>query len=63
MFHFLVLTTFEDALRHSQKNPSGDVVNWLFNVTINYILVIYVTAHICAGGLEKLYLRSDSQRH
>ena len=39
-------------------------VNWLFNVTINDISVIYVTAHRCAGGLEKkLDLRSGSQRH
>ena len=40
------------------------VVNWLFNVTINDISVIYVTAHRCAGGLQKkLDLRSGSQRH
>ena len=40
------------------------VVSWLFNVTINDISVIYVTAHRCAGGLkEKLDLRSGSQRH
>ena len=39
-------------------------VNWLFNVTINDISVIHVTAHRCAGGLKKwLDLRSDSQRH
>ena len=39
-------------------------VNWLFNVTINDISVIYVTAHKCAGGLKKkLDLRSGSQRH
>ena len=38
--------------------------NWLFNVTINDISVIYVTAHRCAGGLKKkLDLRSGSQRH
>ena len=38
--------------------------NWLFNVTINDISVIYVTAHKCAGGLKKkLDLRSGSQRH
>ena len=37
---------------------------WLFNVTINTISVIYVTAHRCAGGLKKkLGLRSGSQRH
>ena len=36
-------------------------VNWLFNVTINDISVIYVTAHRCAGGLKKkLDLRSGS---
>ena len=29
------------------------MVNWLFNVTINDISVIYVTAHRCAGGLKK----------
>ena len=28
-------------------------VNWLFNVTINYISVIHVTAHRCAGRLKK----------
>ena len=39
-------------------------VNWLFNITINDISVIYVTAHRCAGGLKKkLDLRSGSQRH
>ena len=39
-------------------------VNWLFNVTINDISVIYVTAHRCAGELKKkLDLRSGSQRH
>ena len=32
-------------------------------VTCNDISVIYVTAHRCAGGLKKLYLRSGSQRH
>ena len=29
------------------------VVDWLFNVTINDISVIYVTEHRCAGGLKK----------
>ena len=28
-------------------------VNWLFNVTINDISVIYKTAHRYAGGLKK----------
>ena len=32
-------------------------MNWLFNVTINDISVIYVTAHRCAGRL-KLDLQS-----
>ena len=37
------------------------MLNWLFNVTINDISVIYVTAHRCAGGLKKkLDLRSGS---
>ena len=36
-------------------------LNWLFNVTINDISVIYVTAHRCAGGpKKKLDLRSGS---
>ena len=40
------------------------MMNWLFNVTINDISVIYVTAHRCAGGLKKKFdLRSGSQRH
>ena len=39
-------------------------LNLLFNVTINDISVIYVTAHRCAGGLKKkLDLRSGSRRH
>ena len=39
-------------------------VSRLFNVTINDISVVYVTAHRCAGGLKKkLNLRSGSQRH
>ena len=39
-------------------------MNWLFNVTINDISVIYVTAHRCARILKKnLDLRSGSQRH
>ena len=37
--------------------------NCLFNVTINDISVIYVTAHRCAGGLKKFDLRLNSQRH
>ena len=31
-------------------------MNWLFNVTINDISVIYVTANRCAGGLKKKML-------
>ena len=38
-------------------------VELVFNVTINDISVIYVTAHRCAGGLKKLDQRSGSQRH
>ena len=40
-----------------------NVVNLLFNVTINDISVIFVTTYRCAGGLKKLDLRSGSQRH
>ena len=41
-----------------------ELLNCLFNVTINDISVIYVTAHRCAGGLKKKFdLRSGSQRH
>ena len=48
------------------RRPHGRLLllNWLFNVTINDISVIYVTTHRCAGGLkEKMDLRSGSQRH
>ena len=37
-------------------------LNWLFNVTINDISVIYVTEHRCAGGPKKFDLRSGSHR-
>ena len=40
-----------------------ELVNWLFNVTINDISVIYVTVHRCAGGLKKKFdLRSCSEK-
>ena len=46
------------------RNGCTVELNWLFNVTINDISVIYVTEHRCAGGLKKkLDLRSGSQRH
>ena len=46
------------------STSSMNEVNFLFNVTIYDISVIYVTAHRCAGGLKKkLNLRSGSQRH
>ena len=42
----------------------SDLLLFVFNVTINNISVIHVTAHSCAGGLKnKLDLRSGSQRH
>ena len=65
----LVLGTRESLYKVQQICPPEAVdesveLNWLFNVTINDISVIYVTAHRCAGGLKKkLYLRSGSQRH
>ena len=54
--------------RYVTRSPKSSLswveLNWLFNVTINDISVIYVTAHRCAGGLKKkLDLRSGSQRH
>ena len=39
------------AMLRSRHKNWGEV-NWLFNVTINDISVIYVTAHRCAGGLQ-----------
>ena len=46
------------------RQVEGGGWNWLFNVILNDISVIYVTAHRCAGGLKKkLDLRSGSQRH
>ena len=52
-------------LIYNWKIVACDVeLSWLFNVKINDISVIYVTAHRCAGGLKKkLDLRSGSQRH
>ena len=53
-------TIFKD-LKETNKFDQGGEVNWLFNVTINDISVIYVTAHRPAGGLKKkLELRSGS---
>ena len=53
----------QKRVQHIQ-NMGWVELNWLFNVTINDISVIYVTAHTCAGGLKKkLDLRSGSQRH
>ena len=52
------------SARSAQGGVFGVELNLLFNVTINDISVIYVTAHRCAGGLKKkLDLRSGSQRH
>ena len=42
-----------DALIHGNTNKSWVELNWLFNVTINDISVLYVTAHRCAGGLKR----------
>ena len=39
-------------------------LDWMRNVTCNDILVIFVTAHRCVGGLKKKFdLRPGSQRH
>ena len=54
----------DDCWKKFNHKTRGVEWNWLFNVTINDISVIYVTAHRCAGGLKKkLDLRSGSQRH
>ena len=58
--------SFKEYLSKGISHPVfyGGMVYWLFNVTINDISVIYVTAHRCAGGLKKkLDLRSGFQRH
>ena len=49
---------------HPLARGGGAKLTWtlVFYVTCNNISVIYVTAHRCAGGLKKLYLRSDSTR-
>ena len=56
--------TQQQTYREVKRRVVMVMVNWLFNVTINDISVIYVTAHRCAGGLKKkLDVRSSSQRH
>ena len=61
---FLVLSAESRDFKQYHSKMSRGEVNWLFNVTINDISVIYVTAHRCAGGLKKkLDLRSSSQCH
>ena len=59
---FSVLSPFSDLCTCGHVCDIGPLYgNWLFKVTINDISVIYVTAHICAGGLKKkLDLRSGS---
>ena len=37
------------------------LLDWLLNVTLNDISVIYLTAHRCAGGMKKLDQGSGSQ--
>ena len=55
---------FKDIIKMVEVLETKVELNWLFNVTINDISVIHVTAHRCAGGLKKkLDLRSGSQRH
>ena len=46
----------------SPKGNLGTLKN-VFYVTCNNISVTLVTAHRCAGGPKKLYLRSASKRH
>ena len=65
--HVIWITCVDSCMRHTQTYyllwwpchldhlcwQLYEWVNWLFNVTINDISVIYVTAHRCAGGLKK----------
>ena len=60
---YFLKMTWKHVKQTSQMSLRELLLNWLFNVTINDISVIYVTAHRCAGGLKKLDLRSGSQRH
>ena len=59
---FVVLLDLSALMKHK---GGGFIcfVYLLFNVTFNGIVVIYVTAHRCAGGLKKFDLRSGCQRH
>ena len=60
----MMIFSISNAVSSSMYHLRWVELNWLFNVTINDISVIYVTAHRCAGGLKKkLDLRSGSQRH
>ena len=53
-----------DVTANENARYKRNELECLFNVTINDISVIYVTAHRCAGGLKKKYdPRSGSQRH
>ena len=54
---------FQRGPQHAEAKEVGSEVNLLFNVTVNNISVIYVTAHRCAGGLKKFDLRSGFHRH
>ena len=62
---FVCLSVVNFNIRYITFEPlEVDKLNWLFNVIINDISVIYVTAQRCAGGLNKrLNLQSGSQRH
>ena len=62
--HLSSTSHIDTSIAYCQLIIMWGEVNLLFNVTINDISVIYVTAHRCADGLEKkLDLRSVSQRH
>ena len=63
LLNILVVNVSRSDTEFSCVNEKGGEVNWLFNVTINDISVIYVKAHRCAGGLKKLDLRWGSKRH
>ena len=43
---------------NTDVDVGGGEVNLLFNFTINDISVIYVTAHRCAGGKNKINVQT-----
>ena len=51
---FALEEIIERVVEDETKSMGRGEVNWLFNVTISDIPVIYVKAHRCAGGLKEV---------